>query len=324
MRHHAVHLDRARVGGETDAAGVALAEPRSAVEADRVVVEERVDPVVGHDPHFLEAIPGVGRELPEAEVEPVLAAERIDVVQPRVLDLDLGTAVRKLAVGELAEEAHVVSERARGEEIELLGKLEVVVEDLMARVVLGRGIEVRELDVDRQWHVAGKGARIDHLRPHLFVGLGAERYRHLLDLLLRLAGHAVAVEPKRLAEGIELRKDGVAGLAGRVVLAREHRDRVRGAHARAEDHEPHGEEREDDAEPAFGAFHVSPPSLRGMLSPDGEGGNAASSPDPMGRTHQEGTDLDDALLKGEGDRFRLGVDLELLQDVLDVVARGQG
>ena len=145
------------------------------------------------------------------------------------------------AVGQLAEEAEVVAQRAGREEVHLLRKLEVVLDERAPGVVVARLVEVGHLDVQREGDVPGKRGRIDHLRPHPRVGLRPEGDRLLLDLLLGLSRQVVAVQPEGLAERVELREDRVAGLTGRLVLAGEDRDSRRrtGApeHGQSTDHE---------------------------------------------------------------------------------------
>src|SRR5262249_31784718 len=127
----AVHFDRSRAFGETDAAA-RIGEPGAAVEADRVVGKQSVDSVVGHQPHFLEAVVEVGSQLSDAEIEEVLRTKRRNHVEPSVLDFRATAAVGVLGPGDLAEKAEGLPECARGKKIDFLRELKVVVNDLVA------------------------------------------------------------------------------------------------------------------------------------------------------------------------------------------------
>src|SRR5262249_57020393 len=83
MRRDAVHLDRSSPLGKTDAAS-GIREARAAVEADGVVGEKSVDPVIGHEPHFLEAVVEIRSQFPDAEIEKMLRTKRRDDVEPGV------------------------------------------------------------------------------------------------------------------------------------------------------------------------------------------------------------------------------------------------
>ena len=98
----------------------------AAVHADRVVAEERVDPGVGRQPHLLEAVDNVGRELADAEVEEIFGTERRIESHVRVLELHGDAAVRVLGERHFSEIGHVVAERAGAEDVHLLRELEVV------------------------------------------------------------------------------------------------------------------------------------------------------------------------------------------------------
>ena len=114
------------------------AETRAAVDADRVDVEQRVDRRVGRDPHFLEAVDQVRRELSEPEVEEILGSERRIEAEARVLEFHGDRAVGVLAKRHLAEVRHVLAERARAEDVDLLRKLQVVLDAAHGAVVVDR------------------------------------------------------------------------------------------------------------------------------------------------------------------------------------------
>ena len=143
-------------------------------------------------------------------MDEVLGTERGVDVEAEVLELEVGAAVGTLGEGHLTEEAEALAERARREEIGLLRKLEIVADDVLATLVVARGVQARHLHVHGEGRAPRQLARIDHLRPEALVGFGAEIDRFLLDLLLGLRRKPVAVEPKGFAEGVELREDGVA------------------------------------------------------------------------------------------------------------------
>ena len=87
-----IHLDaRARAEGD---ARLVFGQAGAPMNADGVVREERVDAVVGHEPHLLEAVVQVRGELADSEIDEVLRTEGRDDVDLGVLDLRLAAAVR--------------------------------------------------------------------------------------------------------------------------------------------------------------------------------------------------------------------------------------
>lgn len=193
----------------------------------------------------------VGLEAPGLDLQ-VLGLERIEG-QRQALDLDR----RVLAEGNRQEERRDLAERrsrqearARAElaEVELrllrFGALAVLVPVGLGAAV---GLEVlaelrRELRGDTQRDLVRNGPGIDRVRPEVLLRVAAERHGlALLHDLVAFGREAVAVAAEGLAERRELRVDQVTGLAGRLVLASEGRQRAGGA--RKKDAREHREER---------------------------------------------------------------------------------
>ena len=198
-----------------------------------------------------------GIDLADADVQEVLGAERRVERDVGVLELGRDRRVGVLGEGDLGEIGDVVAERAGAEDVHFLRELEVVVRrgDRAVRVQRGR-VDVGELDVDGERHGAGDFSGPDRVRPEPLVGRRAEADRLLLHHVLGLARHAVAPQPERHAECIELREDRVARLAARPVLAGERGDRTRrpdAPHARAD----HGQRRDAQRNTPAGTQQVS-------------------------------------------------------------------
>src|SRR5207245_2465498 len=79
-----------------------------------------------------------------------------------------------------------------------------------------------------QWHGARDFTRPHSLGPQLLVGRCTEADRWLLHHLLGFSGHPISAQTERLTEGIQLRKDDVAGLTAGLILSRERGHRVSG------------------------------------------------------------------------------------------------
>jgi hypothetical protein len=244
VRHDPVALDAAHPVWKGDRRRRdVFGQARSAVRADRVVREQGVNRRISGDPHLLESVRQVRRELANADVKEVLGAEWGIELQARVLQFNGDRAVRVFTEADLGQVRDVLAKCPRAEDVRFLRKLKVVL-DARHRplVVQRRRADVGQLDVDGERDGARDFTGPDGLRPQFLVCRSAEADRRLLDEFLRLARHAIAAQAERLSERVEFRKDDVTGLAARAVLPREGRDGVR-----AGCHRPDDQENEDDA-----------------------------------------------------------------------------
>src|SRR6266516_3406246 len=95
---------------------------------------------------------------------------------------------------------------------------------MTTRIINGRCVDARHLDIERERNLSGEIAWVDRFGPDALISLGTKADRFDFDLIFSLLGHSISIETERFPKWIELRKADMTRLTRGLVFASKSRD----------------------------------------------------------------------------------------------------